>query len=90
MAEESILEQKAVRGAIKLLREYGVTPDQYATWDIEGQWSVAGFGEFPDRETAFAAARSKVRATGEWAEVWRQWGDGAAAESWVVKPGDVE
>lgn len=90
MADESILDQVAVRDAIKLLREYGVTPEQYATWDIGGQWSVSDIGAFADREAAFAAAREKARTTGEWAEVWREWANGAAAESWIVTFEDGE
>lgn len=77
-----------VREAIALLREYGVTPDQYATVELVERWTVAGIdGEFPDREAAFDAAE-KLAETDGMAEVWRDYGPDAdwAAESWIITP----
>ncbi len=85
MASPEILSQLAVREAIDLLREYGVTPEQYATWDTAGSWIVDGIN-YSDREAAFAAAQSRATEWGDQVEVWRKWADGEAAESWIVKP----
>jgi hypothetical protein len=81
------LANPAVRGAIRLLREYGVTPEQYATAKLTEEWSVGGV-TYLGRDAAFAAAHREAAETGKWAEVWLSHGEEAdwAAESWIVKP----
>lgn len=81
------LANPAIRDAIRLLREYGITPEQYAAAKLTENWRVGSEG-YPDRESAYAAAERRADTTGEWAEVWRDYGAEAdwAAESWIVKP----
>lgn len=85
---DSPIERPEIREALKLLREAGITAEQYTNLDITEHWTLSGV-DYPDREAAFAAARAEAAETGEWAEVWYSYGpDYDGAESWIVKPGD--
>lgn len=87
-AAPEVFGRPEVREAIALLREHGVTPDQYATVQLVERWTVAGIdGEFPDQNAAWAAAQKLAEENGS-AEVWRNYGPDAdwAAESWICQP----
>lgn len=85
-ADPSVFARPEVRDAINLLREHGVTPEQYATVNLVPCWSVSG-KDYPDRQAAFAAAQAEANTGGQWAEVWCAWpATDWAAESWIVKP----
>jgi hypothetical protein len=75
----------AVREAIVLLREYGVTPEQYAAADLGEIWIVDGH-EHPGREAAFTAAQQLADQTADLAEVWCRRPSVGDSESWVVRP----
>jgi hypothetical protein len=85
---ESPLARREILEAMLVLREAGITPEQYRDLDLTERWSVGRVeGEFPDRDSAFAAARTRAVESGEDAEVWRSFGvDGDGAELWIVKP----
>ena len=86
---ESPLADREVREAVLVLRDAGITAEQYRDLDVTEHWSVSGLeGDFPDRESALAAARTTAVDSGEEAEVRRRYGfdsDGGALE-YVVKP----
>ena len=86
--DESPLARREILEAILVLREAGITPDQYRDLDLTEHWRVAGLeNDFSDRDAAFATARTRAADSGEDAEVWRSFGpDNAGAELWIVKP----
>lgn len=91
-AAPEVFGRPEIREAIALLRECGVTPDQYAAIELIERWTVDGIdGEFPDREAAFDAAEKLAAETGM-AEVWRSYGDDipGGAESWIIQPQIVD
>lgn len=88
-AKPDVFADNGIRAAITLLRERGVSAEQYRSVQLVERWSVDGIpGEFPDRAAAFSAAQEKADRSGEWAEVWRNYGPDTDwfAESWIVKP----
>lgn len=86
-APPEVFADRAVREAIALLREHGITAEQYATVQLVEQWKI-GDVDYPDREAALAAARQQANDTGAWVEVWLSYGPDADghAESWIIKP----
>jgi hypothetical protein len=57
---------EAVRDAIELLRDHGITPEQYATAKIVDYWSVPGHETaFTDRPAAIAAAGQVAAVSGQ-------------------------
>ncbi|UWZ37752.1 hypothetical protein Drose_05640 [Dactylosporangium roseum] len=87
---DSPLANPAVRDAIRLLRECGVTPEQYAAAQLTESWKLDGRA-YPDRDAAFTAAQRQADETGKQVEVWLEFGEEAdwAAESWIVEPGGL-
>lgn len=85
---ESPLARREILEAMLVLRGAGITPEQYRDLDLTEHWSVGSLeGEFVDRASAFAVARTRAADSGEDVEVWRSFGvDGDGAELWIVKP----
>lgn len=86
-ADEEVLAKSAIREAIALLREYGVTPEQYATVELVEVWYFAG-RVYPDRASAAAAAQQEADRTGEYTEFARVFNRDLSgpAEHYGVKP----
>lgn len=86
-APPGLFAELGIRNAIQVLRDYGVTPEQYATVRLVEDWRFDG-QPYPDREATFAAARRRANDTGQWVEVWVSYGSDAdyRGESWIVHP----
>lgn len=81
---------RAIREALALLREAGVTPDEYRHVHISEVWKLDDV-HYPTMRAAFEAGKAKAVESGEWVEVWHYftWDDGRSKggfDSWVIKP----
>ncbi|MEV4349713.1 hypothetical protein AB0J83_35085 [Actinoplanes sp. NPDC049596] len=86
--DESPLARREILEAMLVLRDAGITPEQYRDLDLTEHWRVGSLdGESFGRDSAFDAARARAADSGEEVVVWRSFGphnDGA--EQWIVKP----